>query len=261
MKILRFIVFTASIILIFLNIGPFFTSGEINIGLITGITIGLMLLIYGILFKKINLIIKKLWSKTVGKICVIVFSAILSFLIIAGGFTLINVIRYSHESDKKTEYIIVLGCKVNGTEPGRYLKARINSAFRYLTDNPGSKAVLSGGRGDGEDISEGQCMFNELTARGISSKRLIIEDKSTSTYETFNNTLSLLNERGIEIKEITVITNDFHEYRAVKFAERNGLKAYPYPAETPLIGLLPFAIREVYAVWYQIYLGRNKLKN
>ena len=53
----------------------------------------------------------------------------------------------------------------------------------------------------------------------------------------------------------TIVTNDFHEYRAAEIAKKNGLRAYPYPSETPWSGYLPFAVREIYAVIAQIYLG------
>ena len=254
--IIRIILFLASAFFVLMNIGPFFTSGEINIGLITGLFIGVLMLVYGIFFNPINALIAKWWHCMPGKIILSVTAVILSVSVAVCGVTLINVMRFSRESNHKTEYIIVLGCKVNGTVPGRYLSARLNTAYRYLTDNPDSKAILSGGQGDGEDIPEGECMFNYLTARGIDPSRLITETESSSTYENFGNSLNMLGKSGIEISEITVITNDYHEYRAAKTAEKFGVKAYPYPAKSPWIGYLPFAIREVYAIIYQIYLGR-----
>lgn len=254
--IIRIILFLASAFFVLMNIGPFFTSGEINIGLITGLGIGAVLLIYGIFFKKINSVIAGLWQNVSGRIILSVTAVILSAVVVVCGVTFINVMRFSKEASHKTEYIIVLGCKVNGTSPGRYLTARLNKAYAYLIENPGSRAVLSGGQGDGEEIPEGECMFNYLTGMGIDPSRLITETESSSTYENFGNSLAILRESGANINEITVITNDFHEYRASKTAEKFGIKAYPFPAKSPWIGYLPFAIREVYAVIYQIYLGR-----
>ncbi len=254
--IIRIILLLTSAFFVLMNIGPFFTSGEINIGLITGLGIGAVLLVYCIFFKAVNGFIAKLWQLLPGKIFLSVTAVILSAAAVVCCFTLINVMRFSKESDHKTDYVIVLGCKVNGTVPGRYLTARLNKAYIYLTENPGSNAILSGGQGDGEDIPEGECMFNYLTGRGIDPSRLIIETSSSSTYENFGNSLEKLKESGTDINEITVITNDYHEYRAAKTAEKFGIKAYPFPAKSPWIGYLPFAIREVYAVIYQIYLGR-----
>lgn len=259
MKTLRIIIFIIALILIFLDIGPFFTSGEINIGLLAGLFAGTVLLIYAVFFRHINLLITKTFSYTAGKAVLSIIAVLMCFVLFAGGYTLFSIVRYGHQSETETEYIIVLGCKVNGTEPGRFLNLRIKAAYNYLNNNPGSKAILSGGQGEGEDISEAECIFNALISLGVSPDRLIKEEKSKSTSENFKNSCALLESMNIKISDITVVTNDFHEFRAAKFAEKNGIRAYPYPAKTPWNGYLPFAVREVFAVWYQIYLGQNKL--
>ncbi len=258
---LRLLVFAAGLACIGLNIGPLYTSGEKNIGLITGLAAGTALLVYGAFFSRVNMITAKVFSYTAGRIILCAAAVIAAAALTVGGLTLTNIVRYSRDSAVKTEYVIVLGCQVNSTSPGRFLSARINAAYRYLSENPGSKAILSGGQGNDEDISEAQCMFNELTSKGIDPARLIIEEKSTSTIENFENAAAILKQSGVAIDEITVVTNDFHEYRASLIAQKNGIKAYPCPAKTPWNGYLPFAIREVYAIGYQVYLGRNALTN
>ena len=244
-----------------MNIGPVITSGEKNIGIFVGLGLGGIFLIYALLFDKINHIISVIWHALPGRILLIISAAVILACVSIGTYTLANVMRYSKQTEKRTEYIIVLGCQANGTSPGRYLRARINKAYEYLSANPSSKAILSGGQGRGEDISEGQCMFNSLTAMGINKNRLIIEDKSTSTIENFENSVINLKKQGIILNEITIVTNDFHEYRASRVAARSEITAYPYPAKTPWNGYLPFAVREVFAIGYQIYLGRNNLRN
>ena len=173
-----------------------------------------------------------------------------------GGVTFHNVLSSSFESKEKSNVAIVLGCIVNGDKPGIFLKGRINAAYKYLNENPNAIAILSGGQGNGENISEAQCMFNTLTEMGIDESRLLIEDKSTSTSENLKFSKALLEENGIETKKVTIITNDFHEYRASEFAKNNGLKALRYPSKTPWNGYMPFATREIFAIIYQIYLAR-----
>lgn len=236
-------------------IGPLVTTGEMNIGVVAGLGLACVLFLYAVFYDAVNLAVKKLNSKVIGKIITSVVCIVLALGIGVGGFALGNVVTHSGKSNHKTEYAIVLGCVVRGDQPGIFLKNRINSAYEYLKDNPHSKVVLSGGQGNGENISEAQCMYNELTQMGIESSRLILEDKSTSTQENFENSVKLLKNNGVKIDEITVVTNDFHEYRASKFAERSGLKAYQYPCKTPWNGYMPFATREAFAVVYQIYMN------
>ena len=54
--------------------------------------------------------------------------------------------------------------------------------MQYLEENPDTKAVLSGGKGEGETITEAQAMCNYLTEHGIARDRLILEEKSTKYY-------------------------------------------------------------------------------
>ena len=253
-KTVRILSFVLSVICFVLNIGPVIISNQINIGVITGMAASLVFLLYGIMFEKINSAISKLWKKTFGKVMIIIVCLCLTAVAITGGYIFGNILAYSTPSERPTEYAIVLGCKVNGTQPGIFLERRLRKAIEYLEKNPTCKAILSGGKGSDEDISEAQCMYNYLVEKGISTDRLIVEDSSTSTIENFRNSLEILDSQGIEIKEITVVTNDFHEYRASKFAEECGLNAHPYPAPTSWNGYIPFTVREIYAIIYQIYL-------
>ena len=115
------------------------------------------------------------------------------------------------------DYIIVLGAKINRNGvPSKPLYWRIDAAEEYLIDNPDTIAVLSGGKGNDEPISEAQCMYNELVQRGISRDRLIIEENSTSTNENIRFTLDIIGDDA----EFGIVTNNFHVFRAVRIAEK-----------------------------------------
>ena len=90
------------------------------------------------------------------------------------------------------DYIIVLGAHVNGTKLTLALLERVRRALLYLEENPGTKAVLSGGRGDGEQISEAEAMYRYLTEHGIAAERLIKEEQSTNTKENLDFSLRLI---------------------------------------------------------------------
>ena len=84
---------------------------------------------------------------------------------------------------KNLDYIIVLGAHVDGTRMTLALLERARRALLYLEENPATRAVLSGGKGDGENISEAEAMYRYLTSYGIDGNRLILEEESTSTKE------------------------------------------------------------------------------
>ena len=97
---------------------------------------------------------------------------------------------------KNLDYIIVLGAHVD----------RARRALLYLEENPGTKAVLSGGKGTGENISEAEAMYRYLTGHGIDGSRLILEEKSTSTKE---NLAFSLRKIGTCNCSVGVVTNNF----------------------------------------------------
>lgn len=185
-------------------------------------------------------------------------STLLIFGIILYAITLIPICRgAAGNPDAACDYIVVLGAKVNATHPSLTLRERIDAAYDYLTVHPDTIAVLSGGQGADEGISEAQCMFNELTAMGISAERLWMEDKSTSTQENLNFSLALIEEKtGSRPITIGLVSSEFHLYRAGLFAADCGMTAIGIPAHTSWLSLrLNYYLREVAAVWKYMILG------
>ena len=187
---------------------------------------------------------------------------ILTSLLIAGilivGVTEILIIKAAQgDPDTPSEYIVVLGAGLRGSEPSKILTDRINTAYTYLTAHPDVVCIVSGGQGPGEDISEAQCMFDHLTAMGIDGSRIWMEDKSTSTWENFQFTLNLIQEKtGTRPETIGVISNEFHLFRAGLFAEKSGVTPIGIPAPTSYLSLkLNYFLREAAGVWHYLILG------
>lgn len=145
---------------------------------------------------------------------IILLTVVLTFFCFIEGL-IISEMNSKGESD--LDYIIVLGAKVNKNEvPSKPLYWRIDAAEEYLKNNPDTVAILSGGKGADEPISEARCMFNELTKRGIAKNRLIMEDKSRDTNQNIRNSLKLMEKDAT----FGVVTNNFHVYRAVRISEK-----------------------------------------
>lgn len=125
--------------------------------------------------------------------------------------------------EENLDYVIVLGAQVKGSRPSLSLKYRVDAAEEYLKKNPGTKAVLSGGQGKGEEISEAECMYRELVKQGIAKARLLKEDKSTSTSENIDFSYeTVTRDRGKNPGELKVgiVTNSFHVYRGSAIARK-----------------------------------------
>ena len=99
----------------------------------------------------------------------------------------------------------------------------MDSAIKYLEANPHTIAVVSGGQGPQEDITEAEAMEIYLTDHGIAPARIIREDTSTSTYENFVNSKALLDKRFPGGWRAAFVTNDYHIFRAARVAASAGI--------------------------------------
>ncbi len=176
-------------------------------------------------------------------ICVLYF-AIIEGLVISG---------MAAEGQEDLDYIIVLGAKVNGTNPSLALRCRIDRAYEYLTENPDTVAVLSGGQGNGEDISEAEAMRRGLVERGISEERLILEDRSTSTEENLDFSYAIIGE---DTDKVGLITNNFHVWRAVRTAKAQGKVASGISAPYPNVLLIHYMMREFLSITFYALTGK-----
>lgn len=135
----------------------------------------------------------------------------------------------SEQPAEEMDYLIVLGAQVKKTVPSKALRLRLEKACEYLKVHPQTRAVLSGGQGPGEEISEAACMYQYLTEHGIPEKQLLIESASTTTRENLIYSAKILadvrKEKTTEQvlkSRIGLVSNNFHIYRAVKLAEKVG---------------------------------------
>lgn len=161
--------------------------------------------------------------------------------------------------------IIVLGCRVKGKKPTKMLMQRIKAAYREYMINPEKTFIIaSGGKGSDEDISEAECIKNELIKLGADSERIFKEEKSTNTSENIVYSFRILEEMYYSYGRkydalnynFVIVTNEFHMYRSIKIAEKLGLKAYPAPAYTSFYLLPTFWIRELLALFKYYIMKR-----
>lgn len=170
----------------------------------------------------------------------------------------IPIVSSSRTDDNcEKEYLIVLGAEVVGNRPSRSLNYRINEAYSYLSKYPESKAVVSGGKGDGEHITEAQCMFDNLVAKGISPERIIKEEKATSTLENLSFSFDIIRSEGTEPSgNVAILSSSYHLFRAKKMASNLGVEAAGvacYPGN-PFLAM-NFFIREAFGVTHLMVFG------
>lgn len=155
------------------------------------------------------------------------------------------------------DYVIVLGTTVNGTEPSEILQKRIDKAYEYLLENPETKVIGTGGKGDAETISEGECIARELEGMGIASERIQYEGKSKTTVENMKFATQLMEE---ETKSVAVVSNGFHISRSkLILSNFTDAKVYGIAATGGGVTTLHYTLREYIVFIVDIVLGNYSL--
>lgn len=160
--------------------------------------------------------------------------------------------------DPTAEYLVVLGAKVRQTGPSASLWDRINGAAEFLQEHPNVIAVVSGGQGEDEPITEAKSIHDELVKLGIPEERIWMEDKATSTDENLRFSLDLIEEKtGQRPEKLAILSSEYHLYRASLMAQKLGIEFEGVPAKTSVLSqLLNHAMREVAGVWHFYIFGR-----
>ena len=163
----------------------------------------------------------------------------------------IPIINASHgDSNTDAEYLIVLGAGVNGREPSLSLYHRLVAAETWLKEHPDSIAVLSGGQGPKEEISEAACMYQWLVDNGIAAERLYKEEASTTTRENLLFSKQLIEEQGLH-PVIAIATSEYHEYRAGMIADALDITWAAVPGKTAIWLFPTYYVRELYGILYE----------
>lgn len=187
-----------------------------------------------------------------------VFSILLCVGLILAGITEFFIIRASlGEPTESCDYVVVLGAKVRPDGPSVALMERIYGARDYLQTHPEVIAIVSGGQGADEPMTEARAMYEKLVELGIEEDRIWMEDKASSTWENLNFSLNLIEEKtGTRPDNIGIVSSEYHLFRASLFADACGVESVLIPAQTSRLSQkINHFMREIAGVWHYLILG------
>lgn len=253
MKVLRILLIIVGLFGILDTIFVLFLS-NVNLGVLLPAILGLPLLIAGLFLPQFAD-----WSRAgIGltvKWLFIGAYALAALLFIGTSFV---ISRAAHvPAPKDADAVIVLGAGLRGDRPTLILAERLNTAMEYMRDNPKSVAILSGGQGAGEIVTEASVMGEYMRSHGIAQERIILEEASTSTEENFRYSRAIMEERFGADASAVFVTTGFHVYRAGLVAEKQGLTAVGIPSADRWYMRLNNYLRECVALWFYRILGKT----
>lgn len=138
----------------------------------------------------------------------------------------------AHRGDhREADAVIVLGAAVHGDRVTWVLSNRLDAAIDYLEAHPDAIAVVSGGQGPGETVTEGSAMRKYMIGHGIDESRVYAEERATNTGENFRYSMEIVRDVLGPDADIAFVTTGFHVYRAGGVAAAQGIDAFGIPAD------------------------------
>jgi len=192
----------------------------------------------------------KKWNFKKLRIALTILTALGVLLVIALEIPIVMNART--DENPEADYLVILGAGVHGTTPSLSLRNRCDAALEYLNSYPNAIAIPSGGRGEGEDITEALAIFNYLTARGIAPERIIMEDRATSTRENIRFSKEIIDSLGGG--SVAIVSSEYHLFRAKLMAREEGIsdpKGVAGHTTYPVLRLNYF-LREAGGILYEI---------
>ncbi len=166
-------------------------------------------------------------------------------LALGGAFAALEARASRGSCDTAPDALLILGCRVRGTEAEEMLRMRAETAAAYLREHPAVIAVPCGGVvHDDQEKSEAQAIREILLENGIDDGRILLEDRSTTTYENFVNAAALLADKGIPTDRIAFLSSEFHLLRAGLIGRLAGVRAQSVAAPSPQNEKLKNYLRE-----------------
>lgn len=155
------------------------------------------------------------WLKgiTAGIVC----AGLLLFFVVEG----LILSQYNSNASPGADYCIILGAQLNVNGPSEVLRRRLDRAIEYLNANIDTKVIVSGGQGRNEPAAEAVGMKEYLINAGIAEDRILLEPLSANTYENLIFSKKLIDSADARV---VIVTNNFHVFRSVKIAEKQGYK-------------------------------------
>ena len=237
-KVLKIIFIIIGVFLLLWYLAPL-VSGIFNIGNAVGIAVSSAMIVCGVFLDRMP------HKGRVAVLCVFIAGAVAFLSLFA---YMAHYMNYKSVPESAAETVIVLGCKVDGTQPSLQLKNRCDVAAQFLKEKPYAVAVLSGGQGPDEDISEEECMKRLLAEAGIEESRLYLEEESTNTRENLSNSFEIIKENSLS-QSILVVTNEYHQCRAMLICRDLGLDLFhSRSCKTSAYTFLTFLTRDMLGV-------------
>jgi SanA protein len=157
------------------------------------------------------------------------------YLFILGLISIIAVNVYVKSSTKKyishtlkrfpkNDVGIIFGAGINGNQPSKYLKDRLDAGILLYKAKRINKILLSGDNGR-QEYDELTVMKNYCFTHGVDTTKIFIDYAGFDTYSTMYRAKHIF-----KIKKAALISQEYHLNRAIYIGQKLGIKSVGYSA-------------------------------
>lgn len=185
----------------------------------------------------------------------IAFCAVLGIILVFIAVTTGNIVAYSYKDETRlADAAIVPGAATYGGEVSPVYKGRLNHALSLYNEGLVSALILTGGVGEGNEISDAAAARDYVIKEGADPRDVFIEELSTITEENLNNAKEIMDEENFA--DAVIVSDPLHMKRTMLMAKDIGITAFSSPtpdsAYKSLKTKIPFLAREEF--FYAGYL-------
>ena len=142
-------------------------------------------------------------------------------------------------SDAPADAIVVLGAAQYGGRPSPVLRARLDHALALWNARRAPRMIFTGGRRDGDVISEAAAGRRYAIRRGVPPKAILLEATGRTSLESMSGAALLLRATtkaarpaGSPRPRVLLVSDPFHMLRLDILARLHGLTPLPSPTRT-----------------------------
>ena len=135
-----------------------------------------------------------------------------------------NLIYHTVNNLPKNEVGIIFGAGINGDQPSKYLKDRLDAGILLYKTHKIDKILLSGDNGR-DEYDELTVMKTYCFNHGVDTTKIFIDYAGFDTYSTMYRASHIF-----KIKKATLISQEYHLNRAIYIGQKLGVKSIGFSA-------------------------------
>ncbi len=134
--------------------------------------------------------------------------------------------------ETKSDVAIILGAGTSNGKLSPVFRERVNHGVYLYQYGKVAYLIFTGGKGEGQNISDSQVAKDYAMAKGVSPDSIFIEEKSTVTLTNFIYAKELMKQQGFE--SALIVSDPLHMKRSMTICEGIGIHALPSPTPTTM---------------------------